>query len=259
MPYPPQSLPSGTCCAKPDPQAFDSGFTMTFQPIYDIMTGKIFAHEALVRSVAGGGAAQVLCKVTASTRHSFDRRWRIKAIAMTAALGLNTRLSINCMPNTGTDTDYCIRSTMIAADRYGFNPKNLIFEFSETEYLCNPKRLRTIIAEYPRHGFMTAIDDFGAEFAGLGALCDMQTDLIKLDMSLVRGIDTDERRQHIFRSIVGMCHELGTGIVVEGIETRAEFNVLRAAGVVNFQGFYLGKPMFEGLRKAPLIRLPVAA
>jgi EAL domain-containing protein (putative c-di-GMP-specific phosphodiesterase class I) len=61
------------------------------------------------------------------------------------------------------------------------------------------------------------------------------------------------------RSVVGMCKELGTGVIAEGVETQAEFDVLRDAGITQFQGFYLGQPLLEGLRTASLIPLPVAA
>ena len=259
MPYPPRSLPGCATCASGDNRAFTDGFTMAFQPIYDITTGEVFAHEALVRSPTGGSAADVMRRITVGTRYSFDRKCRIKAIAMAAALGLKTRLSVNCLPNAVLDPDTCIRSTLIAADHYRFDIRNLIFEFTEQEYLRDPAHLRAIVASYRKRGFMTAIDDFGSGFSGLGALCEMQTDLIKLDMALVRDIDTDDRRQRIVRSIVGMCRELGSTIIVEGVETRGEFDFLRGLGITRFQGFLLGKPMLEGLCPAPSIPLPVAA
>ena len=256
MPYPPQSLPGG---ANFDRQNFANRFTMAFQPIYDLRTGAIFAHEALARGGVNGTAAEVIKSVTARTRYSFDRKCRVKAIAMASALGLQAKLSVNCMPNAVLDPDTYISATLMAADHYGFNVANLIFEFTESEYLRDPQHMRAIISSYRKRGLLTAIDNFGACFAGLGALCDMQTDLIKLDMRIVRGIETDERRQRMVRSVVGMCKELGTGVIAEGVETQAEFDVLRDAGITQFQGFYLGQPLLEGLRTASLIPLPVAA
>ena len=259
MPYPPTALPGSAARATGENQVFSDGFTMAFQPIYDVTTGDVFAHEALVRSPFGGPAAGVLQTVTQGTRYSFDRKCRIKAIAMATALGLNTRLSVNCMPNAVLDPASCIRSTVIAADHYGFDVANLIVEFNEAAYLRDPAHMRAIVASYRKRGFMTAIDDFGARFAGVGALCDMETDVIKLDMALIRGIDRDEIRQRTVRSIAGMCRELGSAIIVEGVETAEEFDVLRSLGITRFQGFLLGKPTLEGLCPGPLIPLPVAA
>ncbi|WP_386684384.1 EAL domain-containing protein [Loktanella sp. R86503] len=256
MPYPPKSLPGG---ANFDRQPFEHRFTMAFQPIYDLRTGRIFAHEALARGGMNGTAAGVIKSVTARTRYSFDRKCRIKAIAMASALGLQTKLSVNCMPNAVLDPDSCISATLMAAEHYGFDAANLIFEFTEMEYLRDPQHMRAIIASYRKRGLMTAIDNFGTCFAGLGALCDMKTDLIKIDKRIVRGIESDQRRQRMIGSIVRMCSELGTGIIAEGIETQAEFDVLRDAGITQFQGFYLGQPMLEGLRTAPRVPLPIAA
>ena len=259
MPYPPIGLPGCPTQTTGHRQAFADGFTMAFQPIYNITTGSIFAHEALVRSLRGGGAADVMRRLSCDTHGSFDRKCRIKAIAMAKALGLTSKLSVNCMADAVVDPDNFIRTTLIVADHYGFDIKNLILEFSETDYLRDAQHLRTISARFRKRGFMTAIDDFGTGFSGLGALCDMQTDLIKIDMTLVRGIETDDRRQRIVRSIVGMCRELGTTIIVKGVESSPEFDFLRGLGITHFQGFFLGRPLLEGLRTAPLIRLPVAA
>ena len=259
MPYPPEALPGSHHLAGDANLPFAAGFTMAFQPIYDIRTGDIFAHEALVRSPTGGSAAEVMRGVTHRTRYSFDRKCRIKAIAMATALGLRTKLSVNCLPNAVLDPETCIRSTIMAADHYGFDVGNLIFEFTETEHLRDPQHLRAIVASYRRRGFLTAIDDFGSGFSGLRTLCELQTDLIKLDMALVRGIETDTRRQRIVRTIVGLCRELGTAVIVEGVETQAEFDVLRNFGITHFQGFYLGQPLLEGLRADALVPLPVAA
>ena len=259
MPYPPEGLPGGTSLADLAARTFAGGFTMAFQPIYDVTTGVVFAQEALVRSAAGGPAAEVMDHVTSRTRYSFDRRCRIKAIAMATALGLESRLCVNCMLNAVMDPATCIRATVIAADHYGFDVGRMILEFPETEYLRDPQHLRAINASYRRAGFLTAIDDFGQGFAGLGALCDMQVDVIKLAMTLVRGIDTDPSRQRIVRSIAGLCRELGTSLVVKGVETRGECAVLRHLGVTLFQGYYLAHPLLEGLRTAPRVPLPMAA
>lgn len=259
MPYPPKGLPACVPYTRHDNQSFAAGFTMAFQPIFDIITGDVFAHEALVRSPSGGGAAEVMRNVTHRTRYSFDRKCRIKAIAMATALGLKTRLAVNCMPNAVMDPDTCIRSTLIAADHYGFDIANLIFEFNETAYLRDPQHIRAIIASYRKAGFMTSIDDFGAGSSSLGTLCDTHTDLIKLDMKLIRGVEADRHRQRIVWSLVGMCRELGAGIIVKGVETQREFQYLRGLGITRFQGFYLGQPLLEGLRTTPLVPLPVAA
>ena len=96
-------------------------------------------------------------------------------------------------------------------------------------------------------GFKTAIDDFGAGYSGLGLLADFQTDIIKLDMKLIRNIDTDVTRQVIVKNCIAMFNALGIATLAEGIETHAEMAWLKAAGIDLMQGYFFAKPGFECL------------
>ena len=107
--------------------------------------------------------------------------------------------------------------------------------------------LTDILRAYRKQGFMTAIDDFGAGYAGLNLLADFQPDLIKLDMELIRGVDGDRVRQVLVETTLEMCRKLGIRVIAEGIETRAELDCLRQMGVELFQGYLLAKPGFESL------------
>lgn len=257
MPYPPQIISGASSEDLLLQERFPAAFTLAFQPIYDIRSGAILAHEALVRGPSGSAADQILDQITPENRDSFDRLCRIKAIAMARALNVTTGLSLNCLSETIIDPAACLRSVFIAADHLGFPVDKLIFEFRESDYLRNADHLRRVTSHFRRQGVKTAIDNVGAGFAGLGVLCEIETDIVKLDISLVRGIEGDMRRQHLVRSIVTLGRDLDVCIVVKGVETEAEFEILRQLGVTCFQGFYLGRPVREGLRSDAAIRLPV--
>jgi len=94
---------------------------------------------------------------------------------------------------------------------------------------------------------MTAIDDFGAGCVGLGLLADFQPDLLKIDIALVRGTDTDPVRVSIVRGIVQSADALGCTLLAEGVETAAEYRALRALGVPLYQGYQFGRPALEAL------------
>ena len=126
-----------------------------------------------------------------------------------------------------------------------------MFEFTEDERFTDTAHMARIVAEYKRQGFLTALDDFGAGYSGLNLLASFRTDLIKIDMALIRGIDTDYVRQTIVAGIVGIARALNVRVIAEGVETDAEIMVLRAAGVALFQGYRLAKPQIE--------RFPVVA
>lgn len=114
------------------------------------------------------------------------------------------------------------------------------------------KHLREIVEYYKSRGFLTAIDDFGAGYAGLNLLANIQTDLIKLDMALIRQVDQDKVRQAIVKGIVLVCRELSIEVIAEGIETYEELSVLKDFGIELFQGYYFARPAFRSLAKLSL-------
>jgi len=230
-------------CRNADPLPFD--FSYAFQPIVDTDARKVFAHEALVRGPAGEPASTVLSRITADNRYSFDQACREKAIRIAASLNLTSHLSINFLPNAIYRAEVCIRSTLQAAERYGFPVERIIFETVEGEQVSDGKWLAEILSEYKRIGFKTAIDDFGAGFAGLNLLADFQPDMVKLDMALIRGIDQSPPRRAIVAGVVSMCAQLGIHVIAEGIETRDEAHCLSDLGIRLMQGYWFGRPQFE--------------
>lgn len=230
--------------------AFPVDFSMAFQPIYDVANGKVFAYEALVRGLDGSGADTILSLMDETNRYAFDQRCRVRAIELAARLGVADQgafVSINFLPNAIYRPEVCIRTTLETARRVGFPTANIIFEFTENQQIHEPDRVLEILKAYRRMGFRTAIDDFGAGYAGLNLLAMFQPDLIKLDMELVRGIDTDRVKRSIVQGIVVVCRSLGIQMIAEGIETPGEMTCLRELGIDLLQGFLLARPSFEAL------------
>lgn len=163
--------------------------------------------------------------------------------ALSAGL-LNTdaRLSINFLPNAVYSPLACIQLMLRTAGQAGLPRDRLIFEFTENEQMGSPQHVMSIIETYKKIGFAIAIDDFGAGHSGLDMFARFAPDEVKLDMSLIRGIDTDVRRRAIVRSVVSMCEELNTLLIAEGIETEAEAYALRQLGIRFHQGFWYAKP-----------------
>lgn len=238
-------------CSFHEPLEFE--FTMAFQPIVDTRDRTVHAYECLVRGKDGSSAASVLAQVTDGNRYTFDQACRVTALEMAARLGVTCFLSINFLPNAVYEPAACIRATLAAARLHNFPIEKLIFEFNESECPLDRKHLKKIVTEYKLQGFKTAIDDFGAGYAGLALLADFQTDMIKLDMDLIRNIDRDTVRQTIVRSVLAMCASLQITVVAEGIESVGEMLCLQSLGVYFLQGFLFAAPGFEML---PSIRWP---
>lgn len=247
------------CSGCRDGAAFPFDVSMAFQPIVEAASGRVFAYEALVRGIDGSGAAAVLAAVDETNRYAFDQRCRVRAIELAAKLGVAARgafVSINFMPNAIYRPEVCIRTTLETARRVGFPTEHIIFEFTEDQQVKEPERVREILRAYREMGFRTAIDDFGAGYAGLNLLADFQPDLIKLDMGLIRGLDHDRVRRSIVAGIVVVCQSLGIRVIAEGVETKDEYQALANLGVELFQGYLLAKPAFEQL---PTPEMPILA
>jgi len=246
------SISSG-CSTCRDGEQLEFPISMAFQPILDLARQEVFAHEALVRGATGESAGSLLARVNADNRYAFDQSCRIKAVEWAAKLRVPAMVSINFMPNAVYRAHTCIRATLEAARRNNFPLERIIFEVTEQEQVLDIEHLTGILRAYRKQGFMTAIDDFGAGYAGLNMLADFQPDLIKLDMALIRGIDQDSVRQILVEATLQMCRKLHIRVIAEGIETTDELDALRDMGVELFQGYLFAKPGFETL---PEIRFP---
>ena len=138
----------------------------------------------------GESAFSILSQVTDEQRYRFDQAARVMAIETAGRLfaRADLRLSINFMPNAVYEPNACIQKSLAAAKRAGFPHQNLMFEFTENERMEDPAHVQRIVEAYRKLGFWTALDDFGAGYAGLGLLSRLQPDLIKIDMELLRDI-----------------------------------------------------------------------
>ncbi|MGY6551585.1 MAG: EAL domain-containing protein [Erythrobacter sp.] len=241
------SAPKCNECRNPAPTR--QQLAMAFQPILDLASGTIFAHEALVRGQDGASAHEVLAGIDERSRYAFDQQCRIIAIEEAARLALTddgSCLSINFLPNAVYEPRACIRTTIETALRTGFPANRIIFEFTEDEQI-DAAHLLNILRSYRAMGFQTAIDDFGAGYAGLALLSRFQPDIVKIDMELIRQIDSSPVKRTLLGGVLAILADLGITPVCEGIETIAEFTVLREMGVNLMQGFLFAEPCLGAL------------
>lgn len=222
-------------------------FDFAFQPIVSLRRKAVFAHEALARGLEGEPASFVLDKVTWESRHRFDKDCRVRAIERAADLDMSESLSINFIPNAVNDPLACIQRAVRAARNRGFALSRLIFEVTEGERIKDVETLVKIFRAYRKLGIKTAIDDFGAGYAGLNLLARFQPDIVKIDVDLVRDVDTMPVKQTIVGSIVDLCQKLGIVALAEGVETPGERDFLASLGIDLMQGFLFARPAFKAL------------
>lgn len=222
-------------------------FSFAFQPIVRASTREIVSYEALARGIAGEPFSEVMRHVSAENLYRFDQACRVKAIKTAAALGMQKTLNINFSPNAVYKPELCIRTTLAAAKEYQFPASQISFEVTEGEEVLEKAHLVNIIREYQKLGFSTAIDDFGAGYAGLNLLADFQPDYIKIDRVLIDYVDQNPARQAIIKGIVLTCSLLNIGVLAEGVERKEEYVWLLNEGIDLFQGYYFARPGFEQL------------
>ncbi len=225
-------------------------FTMAFQPIVDIQTRSVFAYEALLRGRQRQTAREMLGRMAGEHMYAFDQSCQIKAIEMAVQLGLaqtGASVSINFMPGAVERPENCIRTTLEAATRVGMPIDQIIFELTEDERVVDRAHLQSIFREYRRLGLRTAIDDFGAGYAGLTLLAEFQPDVVKIDRALIERIDRNDAARSIVGAMVQVCEGLNITVIAEGVERATESLVLADLGVRYMQGYLFARPAFEAL------------
>lgn len=158
------------------------------------------------------------------------------------AAGLPLELSINLSPyslsNTGfTDWVYDHVSA------FNISPEELTFEITENALLGDLAKAIQTLARLRLKGFNIAIDDYGTGFANAEQLSRIPATILKLDRSMIAGVDSKPQLEKVLHSTVKLAIDLGMETVAEGVETEAELNIVKGFGVDIIQGYYFGKPM----------------
>ncbi len=157
------------------------------------------------------------------------------ALSHLDGLPSDIRLAVNLSPETVTSAP--CRDILAAV------PGNrLVIEITEDAPVDDYDAVNEALGGVRTQGGQLAIDDAGAGFASLRHILRLNPDIIKLDLTLTRGIDTDRRRRALASALITFASEIGASIVAEGIETRAELDAPRDLGVAYGQGYYLARP-----------------
>lgn len=221
-----------------------------FQPIYPVAdTTQPFAYEALFRMQDDRGNTVPPSYVFELAEYSellfaLDLVARRSAVAHYAKAQLSGKLFINFDPTSIYDPSYCLRATVTAINKLGIKPSNVVFEITETHKINNDALLKGILSFYRRSGFEVALDDIGSGWSGLNMLHKFRPDYVKIDMDLIRDLDTDQYKQIIVKHLIEIAHDNSVKVIAEGVETQAEYEQLKLMRADYCQGFFFAKPKF---------------
>lgn len=213
---------------------------MAYQPIVDARTRAVVGYEALMRSSQAslphpGAVLDAAEKL--GMLHVLGRRIR-NLVANEADQTTGKHLFyVNIHPADLADAD--LYDPVAPLSRHA---QRTILELTERASLEATPDLDTRFAQLRALGYRLAVDDLGAGYAGLSYFARVQPEIVKIDMSLVRGIATDPVRQRVVLSIIGLATPLGMEVVAEGVETVEERDTVVRLGCTYVQGYALAKP-----------------
>lgn len=210
------------------------GRHVVLQPVVELGTGREVAVEALTRfDDTSRNPAQWFATASAlGLGHDLELAAAASALAAT---GGAPSVSVNLSPEVIVDG--ALDRLLADAD-----PRAVVVEVTEHAPVGSYPDLARALAAHRARGLRVAVDDVGAGYASMTHVVRMHPDIIKIDLSLVRGIDHDPVRQSLVEALTAFGRRLGADVIAEGVETEAERDALVALGVTYAQGFLFGPP-----------------
>jgi EAL domain-containing protein (putative c-di-GMP-specific phosphodiesterase class I) len=225
-----------------------AGLWMAFQPIVSWSERRVFAYEALVRS----------------TDQTFPHPGALldaaERLGRLDDLGRAIRSAVSQVVRTTTDeVDFFVNlHSQDLMDDSLFSPaeplsgvaRRVVLEITERASLDAIDDVRERVARLRSLGYRIAVDDLGAGYAGLTSFAQLEPEVVKLDMALVRNVHLEPTKRTLVESMAGLCRQMNVSVIAEGVESEAERDTLAGAGCGLFQGYLFGKPV-RGLSDVP--------
>jgi EAL domain-containing protein (putative c-di-GMP-specific phosphodiesterase class I) len=213
------------------------GVWMVFHPIVELETRSVIGVEALARfgSIPMKPPDQWFAQATAlELGLQLELRTLKEALEDLPKVPDGVFLSVNCSHRAASSPEF--------ADRLDGVEERIVLEITEHEAIEDYGALAEALAPLRERGLRVAVDDVGAGYASLRHALQLAPDMVKMDISLTRGIDRDAGRRALATALISFAGQTNMTIVAEGIETAGELHVLRELGVRYGQGFYLARP-----------------
>ena len=209
---------------------------VVYQPIVDIATRKVFAHEALARSDAGlFKSPPEMFDAAVEQKKCGELGRRIRTLAVEGCP--DVPLFLNVHPAEFAE------HWLVQPDDPIFSHDHRVFlEITESVPLSHFKLVSHVLREIRGKGIHLVVDDLGAGYSNLKYIADLAPEFVKLDRELIAGLGGDARLRKLVSSIVRLCTELGAQVVAEGIETADEALASQDAGVGFGQGYFFARP-----------------
>ena len=216
----------------------ERGVYIDYHPIVVTESQEIYGYEALARGVMRSlRSPEVMFDVAAEA----DLVWELSRLCRSRAIeGMDTHLQpgellfLNVDPHDFNDPAFNENEV-----KY---PERVVIEITERTAIKDYPKFRERLRAFREAGFRFAVDDAGSGYAGLGSIANLEPDYIKLDISLINGIDTNFIKQNLVETMVKFANDHGAKVIAEGVERAEEFKAVKELGVHLVQGFFLHRP-----------------
>ncbi|MCF8040809.1 MAG: GGDEF domain-containing protein [Desulfarculaceae bacterium] len=217
-----------------------------YEPIVDLQSGQVKGWEALARGPKDDyfHSPEVMFDFADEVGALFhlEKACLGQAIRGVGAMEPNQKLFLNINPETLADPKFRDGETLRLLADYGLTPQDVVFEITERHSISDFSQFHRTMQHYRAQGFSLAIDDMGTGYSGLMRIAFLRPEFLKVDMSLIRGIDSNPMQRALVETLVTFAEKVGGTLIAEGIETATEFSSLRGMGVRYGQGYYLARP-----------------
>ncbi len=224
---------------------FDESIRTVYEPIVRLSDREVFGYEGLSRGPVGTGLETPHGLFAAAQRadleYELDALCRRQALRNARGIPEGMLLFLNILPTSVHHPDFEAERVRDTLAGLGISPRDLVLEISERQAISNFHIFREAIDHFSRLGFAIALDDVGTGYSSLEAAMELAPRFLKIDMSLVRGIDADPQRRELLRGLQKLSERMHSTLIAEGIETTAEYEALRDIGIAGGQGHLFGR------------------
>jgi EAL domain-containing protein (putative c-di-GMP-specific phosphodiesterase class I) len=222
-----------------------------FQPITDLNTGGVIAHELLMRirlETIKGGLPNIISAgefieiaENIGVAHKLDLMLLEKAFQKIKDEGYKSDMFINLSPKSLIVTDY-VKTVKHLSLKYNIDTSKIVFELTERETVKNITLLEKFVVNLKYEGFRFAVDDFGSGFSSFLYIKRFPIDFLKIDGEFIRGIFEDKMDRAVVVSSISIAKEMGIKTIAEFIESEEVLAELKKLNVDYAQGFFIGMP-----------------
>jgi len=227
-------------------------FHIHYQPQVDIATGKVSGIEALLRWDSpdiGSVSPEIFVPMLEETGMITDVGYWVLRAACKQALSLvaqgyeSFRMAVNFSPNQFMAKDL-VNEIKAILDEVGLSAKYLEIEITENVFMKDRERIYEALNELKQLGVFVTLDDFGTGYSSLEYLKRFPINGLKIDKTFVADLASDKGSQELVAAIIAMSKTLNMqSLVAEGVETKAQLNLLRKAECQTYQGYLYSKPL----------------